>query len=343
MGFSSHARAHIASSSKAKSVKTKTDAGRLESPPTTTPSVVSLRGGSIAIFSWIAAVIVTLVTTTTASNTKSSMLVRPEFVLLGDSITQQSFQPGGWGAAVACEYQRTADVRLRGYSGYNTRWALPLLPDLFPSGATAPALVTVFFGANDANLPAPLRGQPEAASRQHVPLDEYVENLRQIVRVIKGVGDGSARVLLVTPPPCDEDAWHAYCVKVHGAGGESDPNRSFKGTRSYSEAVKRLATEIGTPALDLHAAFVRRDDWRELFLDGLHPNGKGSEVIASSVIGAIQTHWPELRPASYADDDANKLPLDFPDHKAVDAENVRGGIAKTFTDHAAERKRRLGA
>ena len=29
--------------------------------------------------------------------------------------------------------QRTADVVLRGYSGYNTRWALNLLPDLFPA------------------------------------------------------------------------------------------------------------------------------------------------------------------------------------------------------------------
>jgi hypothetical protein len=28
--------------------------------------------------------------------------------------------------------QRSADIILRGYSGYNTRWALFLLPDLFP-------------------------------------------------------------------------------------------------------------------------------------------------------------------------------------------------------------------
>ena len=35
-------------------------------------------------------------------------LVRPEFVLFGDSITQQSFAPGGWGAAIANVYQRSA-------------------------------------------------------------------------------------------------------------------------------------------------------------------------------------------------------------------------------------------
>ncbi len=47
-----------------------------------------------------------------------------------------------------------ADVVLRGYSGYNTRWARFLLPKVFPLSASEPTkLVTVFFGANDAALP----------------------------------------------------------------------------------------------------------------------------------------------------------------------------------------------
>ena len=79
--------------------------------------------------------------------------MRPVFTLFGDSITQFSFGPGGWGAALANDWQRHADIRLRGYSGYNTRWALHLLPHLFPSGGRpedTPALVVVFLGANDA-------------------------------------------------------------------------------------------------------------------------------------------------------------------------------------------------
>ena len=42
-----------------------------------------------------------------------------------------------------------------GYSGYNSRWALHLLDRVFPLGTAAPppALVTIFFGANDAALP----------------------------------------------------------------------------------------------------------------------------------------------------------------------------------------------
>ena len=46
-----------------------------------------------------------------------------------------------------------ADVVLRGYSGYNIAWASHLLDPLFPLGREAPpAMVTLFFGANDAAI-----------------------------------------------------------------------------------------------------------------------------------------------------------------------------------------------
>ena len=53
---------------------------------------------------------------------------------------------------------RQADVVLRGYGGYNTRWALHILEDVFPPDVKpAPHLVTLFWGANDAAIPDRLR------------------------------------------------------------------------------------------------------------------------------------------------------------------------------------------
>ena len=80
-------------------------------------------------------------------------MLRPQFHLFGDSLTQKSFSVGGWGARLANSYQRKADVLNRGYNGYNSRWALYLLQKAFPDQAPVPSLVTVFFGANDAALP----------------------------------------------------------------------------------------------------------------------------------------------------------------------------------------------
>lgn len=68
---------------------------------------------------------------------------------------------------------------LRGYSGYNTRWALKALDKVFPEETAedsgAPVAVTVFFGANDACLP------DRCSGFQHVPVDEYEKNLHAIV------------------------------------------------------------------------------------------------------------------------------------------------------------------
>lgn len=47
------------------------------------------------------------------------------------------------------------------------------------SATPPPAAVTIFFGANDAAL---LEG---TGKRQHVPLEEYRENLRKMVQHIK--------------------------------------------------------------------------------------------------------------------------------------------------------------
>ena len=247
--------------------------------------------------------------------------LRPTILLFGDSITQQSFGPGGWGAALANTYQRTADVCLRGYSGYNTRWALRVLPRVFPAGqGAAPALVTVMLGANDANIPAPIKGQAAAASRQFVPLEEYVANLRLIMRAVAHTG--CARLLLITPPPVDTAAWHTTCVRDYGVPSDADPNRSFEFTREYAEAVVQLGKETGTPTLDLHAAFLARPDWRECLRDGLHPNAAGGGLIGEAVLGAIVQHYPELQPAYFGNDGPERLAMDFPDHKEIDVDGI---------------------
>lgn len=118
---------------------------------------------------------------------------------------------------------------LRGLSGYNTRWALKVLPRAMEGAAGVgvdPAAVTVFFGANDASLP------DQVQAHQHVPLKEYQSNLRAIcayfkVKLWAYLGFGclglvahlsvawvlrsqerwpSTAVILITPPPIYEPA-----------------------------------------------------------------------------------------------------------------------------------------
>ena len=199
-----------------------------------------------------------------------------------------------------------------------------MLPRVFPATGFAPCLVTVFLGANDANCPPPLKDMPLSASRQHVPLDEYVSNLRAIVRTVRSVGDGSARVLLVTPPPVAEDRWKSFLIESRGVPQTAEPNRRLEVTRTYAEACVALGGELGVPTVDLYAAFLAREDWPSLLQDGLHPSPAGHAVIGEAVLAAIAKHYPELTPQSYEDRDASKLPMDAPDHKDIRTDDLDG-------------------
>lgn len=117
-----------------------------------------------------------------------ALRIRQAIVLFGDSITQQGFGVDGnigWTSLLASHYSRRADVLNRGFSGYNTKMGLDLLPSIFPlaakaksSGGSGMLFATVFFGANDASLPG---------ERQHIPLEEYGKNLEKIIYGIRYV------------------------------------------------------------------------------------------------------------------------------------------------------------
>ena len=73
---------------------------------------------------------------------------------------------------------RKCDVVMRGFSGYNTRWAKLILERCVPKEMLSEVVMaTVFLGANDAGL--------KESSVQFVPLEDYSENLKvmQLVRV----------------------------------------------------------------------------------------------------------------------------------------------------------------
>lgn len=71
---------------------------------------------------------------------------------------------------------RKCDLINRGFSGYNTRWCKIILPKLIDKmDAKEVQMVTILLGAND-SVDATL------CPKQHVPLEEFKENLKEIVQ-----------------------------------------------------------------------------------------------------------------------------------------------------------------
>ncbi|KAG2678876.1 hypothetical protein I3760_11G024500 [Carya illinoinensis] len=233
--------------------------------------------------------------------------MRPQIVLFGDSITQQSFRSGGWGAALADTYSRKADIVNRGYGGYNTRWALFLLHHLFPLDSTKPPVAaTVFFGANDAALLG------RSSERQHVPIEEYKENLRKIVRHLKECSP-TVLVVLITPPPVDEAGRKEYAHRsVYGEKADELPERTNEVTRLYAEQCIELAKEMGLCSVDLWSKMQEREGWQKKFLsDGLHLTPEGNAVVHQEVVRVFNEAWLSAPEMSY----------DFPHHSQIDAKD----------------------
>ena len=196
---------------------------------------------------------------------------RPRVLLLGDSITQQSFwvEHQGFGAALTEFYSRAADVVNRGFSGYNTRWFKWILPRLIPESMLERVqLCTIFFGANDS---------VREGETQHVPLAEYSSNLQCIIRHVRQLAP-TAVIVLVTPPTVDTALW---------------PTRSPSSAAAYAEVVRevvRAGNDARLALLDLHELTL--DDLR----DGLHLNSSGNKKVFSGLQTLLRDQFPELVP-----------------------------------------------
>lgn len=194
-------------------------------------------------------------------------------ILFGDSITEDSFGDGGWGASLAHHFSRSLDVILRGYSGYNTRWVLKVIEKV--CNGESPIAMTVFFGANDASLP------DRTSAFQHVPLHEYKQNLQSIVSFIKKKWP-TTLILLITPPPIDEDGRIRH---PFGDNPSGLPERTNEAAGAYAKACVEVADECGVIGVDLWTKMQQYPNWEKCCLsDGLHLTPTGNKIVYEEVI-----------------------------------------------------------
>ncbi|XP_034015261.1 isoamyl acetate-hydrolyzing esterase 1 homolog [Thalassophryne amazonica] len=222
---------------------------------------------------------------------KLKTLIWPKVILFGDSITQYSFQPNGWGSDIANKLVRKCDVLNRGLSGYNSRWAKILLPRLINDQNSVDqniAAVTVFFGANDCSL-------EDKNPQQHIPLQEYSENLKEISSLLGSAGVSADKVIFITPTPVHEPAWEKECILK---GCPLNRHNSVAG--QYAQACVQVAGQCGADVLDLWT-LMQKDgqDYSVYLSDGLHLSEKGNQFVAQHLWDLLETrlgHLPFILP-----------------------------------------------
>ncbi|MCJ1478192.1 hypothetical protein MMC13_006868 [Lambiella insularis] len=166
----------------------------------------------------------------------------------------------------------------------------------------------IFFGANDACLPS-------SPTKQHVPLADFKQNIKAIIKH-KTVEAHSPNIVLVTTPPVDE-----YGLETRDLlKGMTEVTRTAEHTGKYARACVQTGQEIDVPVLDLWAAIMTRAGWKvgdkilpgsrsappnpilkDLLLDGLHFSPSGYKVLFSEMMKMIDIVWPHLTPQAMTD------------------------------------------
>ena len=223
---------------------------------------------------------------------KTPFRIRPSIILFGDSITEQAFGwrgddfppvDFGWASLLAADYARRADVLNRGFSGYTSRHAVDMLPRVFAGPLPSCLFCTVFFGANDAALPGEL---------QHVPVNEYGQNLVTIVQHIRETLDSNDfPILLITPPPFHAEAWMA--LKQFDS-----PGRDNDVAKRYGNKVKEVAADLENCAVvDAWTLLEGSLENRMAYLsDGLHLNEAGNRVLHQGIMQVLRKDFPHVLP-----------------------------------------------
>ncbi|ONI24609.1 hypothetical protein PRUPE_2G249500 [Prunus persica] len=223
---------------------------------------------------------------------------RPLFVLFGSSIVQMSYDHGGWGAILSDIYSRRADILLRGYFGWNSRRAVEVLDQVFPKDAAVqPSLVIVYFGGNDS------MGSHSSGLGPHVPLPEYIDNMRKIASHVKSLS-ASTRTIFLSCPPVNE-----AIIRGSTSGIFSEIVRTNELCQQYSEACIKLCQEMDIKVVDLFTAFQKTDDWlNACFTDGIHLSAEGSKIVVEEILKVLREadwkpslHWKSM-PLEFAED-----------------------------------------
>ncbi|ODV85759.1 hypothetical protein CANARDRAFT_27852 [[Candida] arabinofermentans NRRL YB-2248] len=236
----------------------------------------------------------------------------PKFLLLGDSITERCYQQypikdyilDGYdkerkhshetaplnfsmGSQLQHDYVRRLDVINRGFSGYNSENMRYMIKNILKiehdESYSKCALAYLFLGSNDAAT-----GYPDMCE-----YEKFIENMKFIIGEIQ---KRSIKLILIGPTHHYAEDWETLNPKDVLDG----IRRSMENNKKYANGIEELSKTYNLPFIDLFSAFDKYNEehgpesTRELFIDGIHFNGGGYQILYDCINKCINEHYPQF-------------------------------------------------
>jgi acyl-CoA thioesterase-1 len=189
------------------------------------------------------------------------------YLAFGDSISagEGSSDGGGyrnWLDADLRAYWGKAELRNGGVSGTRSTAGDSRIDGVL--ARERPAYTLILYGTNDWNDPDCKDAFPCFT----------IDSLRSMIRQAK---DRNSLPVLGTIPP------------VNTTFADRSPPERQDWVKRMNDLVRPLADQEGVPLADLHAAMLREGELAALFVDHVHPNDRGYQIIGREWFRAITT------------------------------------------------------
>lgn len=179
------------------------------------------------------------------------------------------------------------EVRSCAYFGATAAKGLARLQRELEQGKHMGSLCIVEYGGNDCSYRwEEVAACPEQAHEPVTPPQQFVELLREMLRLLRSVG---TRPVLSNLVPMIPERYFRWVTRrlpnpQNVQKWLGDLGHLYRWNERYSLLVSALAGEEGVPLLDIRSPFLGKKSLLPLFCeDGIHPNRAGQQLILQAL------------------------------------------------------------
>lgn len=164
---------------------------------------------------------------------------------------------------------------------------------------SSPDIALIEFGGNDCDFKwEEICENPNAHHEPNTDLGVFEATLISIIDTFKKI---DIVPVLMTLPPLDPERYFKWITKNNPINASTilsflgSVNELYLWHEKYNLAIMDVVEKTKTICIDVRSAFLKEENYSEFIcIDGIHPNEKGHQLIASTIIEYVNSNYDFL-------------------------------------------------